>query len=312
MNDPGGRLPARAHGGSSTNGSQAVLARHVAEAIAQHRDQSALIRLIAAELPPRERGAWRVMADSLDTRDLRRGTAAAAATPECWTPLFASAGGDPRLPARLLQTAARPRQMAEARWLLVAYPLAIAALGLWLLGGLSATVFTGFEALFLAYGQELPLATKTALALRFWGPLPVGVGFGLIMLAWWLAVRRSAGSSVATASFTRTLARLIAAEIPTDEAISLAGRVVAAPALDLANPRPPLGYAAAAALDFTPRTAAILLDAIANCHDDRGRGSLNLSQWFVGPVLLGLVGLLVGFIAVALFLPLLSLVGALS
>ena len=315
MNDPARGPTARAEDSVSATDGKAVLARRVAEVIARHRDQASLIRMIATELPPQDRGAWRAMADSLDTGDLARGTAAAAATPECWTPLFASAGGDPRLPARLLQTASRPRQMAEARWLLVAYPLAIVALALGLLGFLSATVLTAFEDLFLNFGMELPSATKAALALgpflaSIWEPI-LSVA-GLLGLAWWLAVRRSAGSSVATASFTRTLARLVAAEIPTDEAISLAGRVAAAPALEPANPRRPLSYAATAALDFTPRTAAILLDAIADCNDDRARSSLSLSQWFLGPVLLGLVGLFIGFVAVALFLPLLNLVGALS
>ena len=315
MSDPANRPGDAAAGKPAATGSPTILERYLAEAVARHRDEAAFIRLVAAELPPREQPPWLAVADTLATGDFHRGLAAATTGIACWIPLFASPRADPRLPTRLLQTAARRPHVAEARWLLLAYPLAISVLALGLLGFLSATVMTAFEALFQQFGMELPLATRAALAIRpfmasIWEPLFVVAG--LVGLTWWLAVRWSAGSSVSTASFTRTLARLIAAEIPTDEAVLLAGRVVAAPALDRARPRRPLSFAAAAALDFAPRTAAILLDAVADCHDDRARGSLSLSQWFVGPVLLGVVGLLVGFITVALFFPLLNLVGALS
>jgi hypothetical protein len=295
--------------------SRATIAKHVARAIERHRDRATFVKLVAAELPPNEQRGWLELADALATGDMARGTTAAEAALAPWIPLFASPAGDPRLLARILETAGKPPQAPEAGWRLFAYPLALAALSLGLLGLLSATVLTVFETIFEDFGMELPLVTRAALAIRpfmasVWEPLLLATG--LVIVARWLLARWSARGSAITAAFTRSLARLVAADVPTDEAITLAEQVVHAPAVDLASPGRPLTYAAAAALDFVPRSAAILLDAVAACHEDRGRGAISLGQWFVGPALIVTVGLLVGFVALALFWPLLNLVSALS
>jgi hypothetical protein len=294
---------------------QEIIGRQIAAAIARHRDQAAFVRLVAAELPPKEQPPWLAVADALATGDVARGTAAASASLGSWLPLIASPAGDPRLPARILDTAGQLPQAPEARWHLFAYPLALVVFALGLLGLLSATVLTVFEKLFEEFGMQLPLITRAALAIRpfmasVWGPLVLAAG--LVIVARWLLARWSAGGSAITAAFTRSLARLVAADVPTDEAIVMAEQVVHARSLDLAAPRRPLTYAAAAALDFAPRPAAILLDAVAACHEDRRRGSISVGQWFVGPALIVTVGLLVGFVALALFWPLLNLVGVLS
>lgn len=295
--------------------SEAVIARLVAEAIERHRDQAAFVRLVAAELPRREQPPWAGVAAALETGDAARGTAAAAAAPAAWIPFFASPAGDSKLPARILQTAAQPPRTAEVRLLLMAYPLALAILALGLLAILSALVLPPFETIFQDFGMELPLVTRAALAVRpFMASIwqPVLLAGGLVIVAWWLMTRWSAGSAATSTAFTRNLARLVAGGISADEAITVAGRVVDARPLALATPRRPLSYAAAAALDFAPRTAAILLDAVADCQEDRSRGLVGLGQWFVGPAMIVMLGLLVGFVALALCWPLLNLVGALS
>jgi type II secretory pathway component PulF len=70
--------------------------------------------------------------------------------------------------------------------------------------------------------------------------------------------------------------------------------------------------AALKALSYEPHTANVLLSAIADCHQDRARGGLSATQWLIGPVAIGLVGVFVGFVVIALFMPLISLVNALS
>lgn len=295
--------------------SEEVITRLVAEAIERHRAQAAFVRLVAAELPQREQPHWVEVAAVLETGDVARGTAAAAAIPVVWIPFFASPAGDPRLPARILQTAAQPPRTAEAWWLLAVYPLLITLLALGILAILLATALPVFESVFRDFGMELPLATRAALALRpfmesIWQPLMLVAGLAIV--GRWFLARWSAGSAAVTASFTRSLARLVAGGIPADQALAVAGRVVDARELDPAAPRRPLSYAAAAAIDFVPRTAAILLDAVADCQEDRSRGSLSTGQWFVGPAAIVLVGLLVGFVTFSLFWPLLNLVGALS
>lgn len=287
-----------------------VIAKHVEQSLTRHRETASFVRLLAAELPPRERPPWLRMADALATGDVQQATTAASAAIACWIPLFASAAGDSRLPARLLQTAASPPRAAEQGWLLVVYPLALAVFCMALLTVLSTTLFPVVQASLEDWGQEPPLITQIAFGIgrlmaSVWRQTLVMAGLGTVSM--WLAARWSAYSSATAARFTRCLARLVAAEIPADESIAIASQAVAARGLTAAAPRRPLSYAAVAALDFAPRTAAVLLDAVADCHEDQARNSLSMSQWFIGPVMIGLVGLFVGFIAAALLMPLVKL-----
>lgn len=290
----------------------AVIERQVAAALDRHRDSAAFVRLVAAELPPREQPPWVRMADALDRGDVAAGTAAAARSIGCWIPLFASQARDPRLAVRLLQTAARPAAAPAGPWPLLWYLAAVTTLALGLLVMLSLTVIPTYRYLIADFGVEPPTVTKWVLKLpRFFASLwqPLLCTAGVIALPWWLATRGVARSSATATAFTRTLARLIAADVPADEALTLASHAAGVRPVDPAAPRRPLGYAAAAATEFAPRTAAVLLDAIADCHDDHARGRLSLAQWLIGPVLIAVVGLIVGLVAIALFLPLLSFAG---
>lgn len=47
-----------------------VIERHVATALDRHHDSTGFVRLMAAELPPRERTPWVRMADALDRGDV--------------------------------------------------------------------------------------------------------------------------------------------------------------------------------------------------------------------------------------------------
>jgi len=292
-----------------------VIERQVATALERHRDSAGFVRLMAAELPPRERPPWVRMADALDRGDVAAGAAAATRSIGCWIPLFASHARDPRLAVRLLQTAARPATGPAGPWLLLVYLAAVTTLAFGLLFFLSLSVIPTFKILAADFGAELPSITRLVFALppfmaSIWQPL-VAVA-GVIAFPWWLATRWSARSAATATAFTRTLARLIAADVPTEEALALASHAVGARPVDPAAPRRPLGYAAAAATEFAPRTAAVLLDAIADCHDDRSRGRLSLGQWLIGPVLIAVVGVIVGLVALALFMPLIKLVSDLS
>jgi hypothetical protein len=292
-----------------------VIERHVATALDRHGDSAGFVRLVATELPPRERTPWVRMADALDRGDVAAGTAAATRSIGCWIPLFASQVRDPRLAVRLLQTAARPAAGETGVWLLLWYLAAVTALAFGLLFVLTLSVIPEFQNLAADFGVEVAGTTRLVFALpafmaSVWQPLLAAAG--VIAFPWWLATRWSARSAATATAFTRTLARLIAADVPADEALTLASHAVAARQVDPAAPHRPLGYAAAAATEFAPRTAAVLLDAIADCHDDQARGRLSLGQWLIGPVLIAVVGLIVGLVALALFMPLIVLVSDLS
>ncbi|MFM7185062.1 MAG: hypothetical protein ACKO4Z_09860, partial [Planctomycetota bacterium] len=116
-----------------------VIERQVATVLERHRDSAGFVRLVAAELPPRERPPWVRMAEALDRGDAAAGTAAATQSIGCWIPLFASQARDPRLAVRLLQTAARPTSPCGPRPLLW-YLAAITTLAFGLLVVLSLTV----------------------------------------------------------------------------------------------------------------------------------------------------------------------------
>ena len=291
-----------------------VIERQVATALERHRDSTGFVRLMAAELPPRERPPWVRMADALDRGDVAAGTAAATRSIGCWIPLFASQARDPRLAVRLLQTAARPATGAAGPWLLLVYLAAVTALAFGLLIALSLTVIPAIQSIVEPY-RPLPTATKVMVKLvGFFGSiwLPSLFAAGLIAVPWRIMTRRSSRSAATATAFTRTLARLIAAEVSTDDALALASHAVGVRPVDPAAPRPPLGYAAAAATEFAPRTAAVLLDAIADCHHDRSHGRLGLGQVLIGPLVTVVVGVFVSFVVIAMFLPLLHAIHDLS
>lgn len=287
------------------------LARFVAAALARHRDCAPFVRLLAAELPPRERRSWLRLADALASGDVTAATKAAAANTACWIPLFASPAGDPRLPARMLQTATRGPDDPRPGWPTFVYPAVVTMVALAALAFLSPM----FRSLFEDFGMSLPLLTRWLLAIgafsaTVWKPALVVVGIALI--GWWISGRRRRRHPAAAASFTRAVARLVAAGVQAEEAVAIAGHGVVASPPDIGRPRPPLGYAAAAALEFAPRPAALLLDAVADCHEDRARGVLGTDEWLAGPLTTLTLALVVGFVVVAFLAPLVRLIQNLS
>jgi len=292
-----------------------AFARHVAAAVARHRGIAPFVRLVAAALPPRERRPWRRMADALAAGDSPAGVAAAHAAVACWIPLVASAAHDPRLEARILQTAARPPRRTGGRATKFLWALLAAGLALLVLLLLATTVLPVFEALFADFGIPLPWLTRMTLALgpslrSGWQPLlAAGVLGGL---CWRSLSRRSSSRAAVVADFTRALARLVAGGVPDDDALSIAARAVGTPVVHAARPARPLTYAAVAALEAPPSAAAVLLDAVAECHEDRARGGLSGGEWLPGPLATVIVGLLAGLLVVSLFLPLVQLVSSIS
>jgi hypothetical protein len=291
-----------------------VLARHVATAIERHRGVAAYLGLVAEAVPPHERGPWRRMAEAVAAGDVAAGVEAARRATACWIPLIATAPGDHRLEARILQAATRPPRGGGP---LAALGVALAAVTLSSVITLLFTtaVLPVFEALFDDFGMRLPWLTRVTLAVgpaarRGW-PLAVAA-MVLGGLGWWFLVRQAPRRACAAADFTRALARLVAGGVAYDDAIVLAARVADAPPVDPADPARPLTYAAVAALDAPPAAAAVLLDAVADCHDDRARAGSSIGEWFIGPLAVATIGVLVGLAVIALFLPLVQVVSNLS
>jgi hypothetical protein len=292
-----------------------LVRRQVGEAVARHAEAAPLIRAVAAELPPAERRPWDALAAALARGDLAAGTAAAAADPACWLPLFATPAGDPRLFGRIVAAAGKPARAGESGWPLVALAIGLVGLPMAVLFALSSVVVPVFQEIYGDFGIELPAVTEWLLAVsRFmrliWPPFLLA---GLLVAGTWAVgrwwIRR--GPVVAEA-FTRGLADLVAGGVPQDEAIELASGAAGVPPGNPARPRRPLTHAAVAALAYEPAVAGKLLEAVADGHAELAAGSTGTAAGFIGSLAYGLVLLIMLAYTFALFVPLVKLVHDLS
>jgi len=294
-----------------------TLQRYAADAATRHRDTAPLARALAEDLPARGGRSWERMARALESGDTAAAGRAAAADARCWIPLFAHGQEGPVPVADLLSAAERPRSTVSLVWASVAYPLIIVGVAILVVAILSAMVVPMFASMFEDFGLQLPLATRAVISLAqfmstIWGPLIVAAG--CVAIGRWLMITRSPRGARAAEAFTRALASLAAAEVPRADALDLAAAAAQVRPSLATKParRGPLTTAALEALSYEPQAAGVLLSAIADCHKDRARGGLSVTQWLIGPLAIGLVGIFVGFIVIALFMPLISLVNALS
>ena len=294
-----------------------VLARYATEAVARHAEAARLVEAIGDDLPAGLGRPWRRMSQVLAARGANGACAAAEADARCWIPLFAAGDREPVELAALLDAAERPRSTVSLTWAAIAYPLIIVGTAIFVVALLSAMVVPMFASMFEDFGLQLPVVTQAVIGLaRFmatiWGPLVISAG--LVAVGRWIAITRSPRGARAAEVFTRALASLSATGVPWDDAIQLAAAAARVSPIDASIPtrRGPMTEAALKALSYEPHTANVLLSAIADCHQDRARGGLSATQWLIGPVAIGLVGVFVGFVVIALFMPLISLVNALS
>jgi len=290
----------------------ALLRRHVSAAVARHGGIVPAIRAIAAELAPRERRPWVAMADALARGDVAAGlTAAAAADPACWMPLFSTPAGDPRLLGRIVAAAGGPPVATPRGWLPLVVPLTLVALAFGLLGALSFGLTPLLEEVFTELNMELPPLTQrmlgTAAFMRSISK-PLLLGAGLVIAGWGLTRRWIRRGPAVAAAYTRHLARLVESGVPQDEAVELAAWAVGVPPVSPARPRRPLSHAAVAALAHEPAVAGGLLDAVAECHALRVAGTSFAAGSLWSTLAFGVVLLTVGLYLIGILLPLINLI----
>ena len=294
-----------------------VLQRYTRDAVERHRDAADLARAVGEDLPTAQGRPWELMSRALSSGDVTAATRAAASDTRCWLPLFTHRGdGQVALPA-LLDAAERPRSTVSLGWAAVAYPLIVVGMAIFVLSVLSVLVVPMFASIFEDFELELPWVTRAVISLAqfmatIWGPTLIAAA--LIIVGRWLMITRSPRGARAAEIFSRSLGLLAEAELPAEDAVQLAASAAKVSLKTVSEPsrRGPMTLAAREALSHEPRAAGILLSAIADCHHDRSQGGLSVTQWLIGPVAIGAVGLFVGLIVIALFMPLISLVSALS
>lgn len=290
------------------------------------------LRALGRELPRRRQPAWGELCETLATGDEARASRALDRDPDTWIPLLAAAApgattGDGVAEGAFLERAVdvAVRDEVDARWWLPAvYPLFVLLLVLGIACLLSVVVVSQFETVFGDFGLRLPGITRAliwfARALRAgWWLLLLGFVLAVVVWfsleRWWPAsIRLPVSWFVRSGRFARHAAELLCAGVPQEAAVAVASRAV-----------DPYGASGgemprwlsrtvrhALAADVATATRIRLLERIAAGHDARLAARRSWASWCLGPVAVFITGLFVFLLVLALFMPMITLVSALS
>lgn len=263
----------------------------------------------------------------------------------------ATASQDPgRVLQGFLQESRRADELRRQWWATLAYPLLVFCLAIAVLLALCLTIVPAFREIFDDFGLELPALTMFVLNVSRW--ITEGAGLVIIValvliigtflmfrltlptsFGAWLRNGYGAflGRSTAIAQFSRFAADLLEAGVDTPTAVRIAAYATNRPSFQFAGwelasalqagdvassslDQPPLTATAVYALKSAmPATSRIrLLREISAFRADVARHRLSWAHGFVGPAALTAIGLVVGGVVLALFLPLIDLINNLS
>jgi len=264
----------------------------------------------------------------------------------------ATASRDPeRILREFVEESERATELRRQWWLSLAYPALLGGLALAVLVALSLFVIPLFRDIFNGFDLHLPTFTMAVLSIAEWissGRIlivaaAIVVGGWLLRLATRLlpvSVRNWCGDhlgwrwgrATALARLSQFTADLLEAELATPQALRLAGIATGNPPIRRATARVAGGLDAsgelaggshvtniltatilhALSLERTDTSRIRLLREISACHAERARRRLSWTRGIIEPLAICAIGLVVGVTVVALFLPLVSLINALS
>ena len=331
---------------------QVILQAHIAGLVQHGKTIAPVLRAYAEETPPgRRRRQLHTVIDVLETGDVGRAVSTFPALSDYWVPLLAATTPSCQPDRVLAEFVARSQQTDEFRrqwWLVLAYPTLVACLAAAVVAALSFVVVPTFREIFLDFELELPAFTQLLLTLsesiRSGRLLVIVAALLAIGLVAYSAVRLLSSSLAAALLFPLRLGRstsigklaqftadLLDSGLNIPDALRVAGLATRRPRLssaaaDLARDidsrsnsgRPgrqrlltaTLVHAVRAELPLPARTR--LLREISQCHADRARARLSWTSGALGPIAICVVGLIVGWTVLALFMPLFDLVTGLS
>jgi type IV pilus assembly protein PilC len=232
----------------------------------------------------------------------------------------------------------------------LAYPFLIVCLAVAVFVVLSVVVFPIFRVMFEDFGLQLPVFTSLTLAVAqwvtSWQALVAAIVIAIIAIAFFLpsgalpvSMRRWFrrrfggwfGRSTALARFARFMADLLEAGVDMPSALRLASDTTGSPQLQEASwlmanhlesrragvppsVRNVLSATVTHALfkEIAQGSRIRLLKEVSNGYADRVRRRFSWAHGVLGPIAVGVVGLGVGLVVLALFLPLVNLVHNLS
>jgi type II secretory pathway component PulF len=331
---------------------RAALEKHLLHVIERGRDLLPALRAYALELPAggRRRQLESVLR-TLERGDAAEAARALTTLPGYWIPLLGAATTS-RDPERILREFVRESEQAvelqRQWWLGLAYPALLGALALAVLVALSIFIIPVFHDIFLGFGIQLPPLTTFVLStaeLIASGRIVVAVAVALgsclllYLAAQWLPaglrtwcserVALRWGRATALARFAQFTADLLEAEFEAPQAVRLAGMATGNAAIERAagraagglrtggdvthRDRNVLTFTILHALGSGERRARVrLLREIGACYAERARRRFSWTRGIVEPLAIVVIGLVVGTVVLALFMPLISLVQGLS
>jgi general secretion pathway protein F len=332
----------------------ALLAEPMRKALARAPKVLPALIAFSQELPQgRSRRQLEQVIGVLERGKLDEALASVEAMPDYWVPFLrlATKSNDAvPLLREFFRETQQSDQFRRESWLVLAYPLWIAALGTGVLVVLSRVVLPTYRAIFESFAISMPTMTSLVfliaegvatgwLFLVLGGVVLIGLG------AWWLAGRlpqdlRDRWSdrlafrtwrAMPRARLSARIADLLDVGLGIADAVQVAGkalgnsrvgRAAAKLAADLRGqqrePQPAWDLSLSASLlhavraDLPAPARTDLLRALnVNFVDQAGRNR-SWKRWFAGPVAICLVGLMILFTVLALFLPLIKLVESLT
>jgi type IV pilus assembly protein PilC len=263
----------------------------------------------------------------------------------------ATSSRDPaRILREFLQESERAAELHRQWWLSLAYPMLLAGMAAAVLAALSIFVIPTFRYMFADFGLEVPVLTKLVLTIAEWissgRVLIVAVVLIAVAILLWRATRLLPasvqnwfsdhfgvrfGRATAIARFSQFTADLLEGELDPPQAIRLAGIATGNSPIrraawrvagdiesggDFARPasRNILTATVLHALgrDTSAATRIHLLREISMCYAERARIRLSWTRGIIEPLAICAIGLVVGVIVLAMFLPLISLIQGLS
>jgi type II secretory pathway component PulF len=244
----------------------------------------------------------------------------------------------------------RTDELRRQWFLALAYPLLVATIASAVLLLISWFVIPIFRDIFTGFGLRLPGFTQLVFTISGWissGQIYMGAAALALAAAflWWArrllpaswrdwlsdCLGTPLGRSTAIARFAQFTADLLEAELDHPNALRFAGMATRSPRIQRAawrlagnleaggggTQQPYQPFLTATVLyalqsDMPAATRIRLLREVSGCHADRARAQLSWTHGVIEPILVVVIGGLVGAIVIALFLPLISLVQGLS
>ncbi|MEX2316006.1 MAG: type II secretion system F family protein [Pirellulales bacterium] len=331
-------------------GDQSALRVLMERVLAQGMSIVPALRAYAQELPD-QRGRRQMLevVRVLAGGNVDEAISSLQARPEYWIPLLCAAAtpGEPGHVLReFLAESKRIAALRRYRSQAITYPLSIAGIAVGVFITLSYLVIPTFREIFADFGLSLPKLTLWVIGISDWVNSGKFLITAAVLIAILIAIFRGLpasvgewltdhaglpwGRSMAVARFSRFLADLLEAGLGIPAALRIASFASNRPRLQRAasrfadavhsdkdDPQPDRRYLTttveyALRSEMSPASRVRLLREVSDCHAERRSALLSWRHGFAAPIAVAVIGVFVGVMVIALFMPMVNLINNLS